>query len=221
MDLHIKIFLGLLLITLFSYVFRFGKKEIYVKMVIVLMILWGLTTLSALCLVKYAGFRNNLFVFHIATPLEFTVLCILYKSVISNAGVKRTISVSVPIFILFCILFSAFIQFPVSNNSYEVIIESVTMVFLSLYYLREVLLLQQVNVLHRFPMFWISIGILFYFTGILLIEGMLNYLIRHSMELARRLYLIENLFQYLLFLSFITGAYCSKTSFRSLKKITN
>ncbi len=190
----------------------------YVKMVIAFMLLWLVTAVTAMVLVRYVKLKNNLFVFHISTPIQYIILCTLYKSVILNARIKRIIAVSIFCFIVLSIFFSAFIQLPASNNSYVVSIESVIMIFLSLYYLREILLLQQVTVLHRFPMFWISIGILFYFTGILLIEGMLNYMIIHSMELAKRSYMIENLFEYLLFVLFIIGAFCNKNSLASLKK---
>lgn len=179
-------------------------------MVILLMILWFITTSIAIYLVRFAGFKNNLFVFHISTPLEYTILAMLYKNEISSVIVKKIILISIPVFIVLSFLFGFFIQTPDTNNTQIIIIESVIMVFLSLFFLREVLLLQQVTVLHRYPMFWISVGILFYFIGNLVIEGMLNYLISHSMDLAKRSYRLGYIFKYLLFLLFIIGAYCNR-----------
>lgn len=220
MDLYSKVYFGLLFITLISYVISFGKKEQYVRMVILLMILWFSTSAIAIYLAKYAGFKNNLFVFHISTPLEYVILSMLFRDVIANAAVKRIIILSIPFFIALSILFAVFIQAPDTNNSNIIIIESVILLFLSLFFLREILLLQQVTVLHRFPMFWVCVGILFYYTGNLVIEGMLNYMIRHSMELARRTYRVGYIFKYLLFILFIIGAFCSKSP-RLLSKKNN
>jgi hypothetical protein len=211
MNIYDKVYFGLLIITLVSYLISFRKKERYVRMVILVMILWFLTTAAAICLIKYAGMTNNLFVFHISAPLEYLILSILYKDVINNKAVKKIIILSIPFFITLSILSSAFIQKADVNNSNMIIAESVIMIFLSLFFLRETLLLQRVTVLHQFPVFWISVGILIYFTGNLVIEGMLNYMINHSMELARRIYRIGYIFKYLLFVLFIVAAFCRKT----------
>jgi hypothetical protein len=218
MSIYSKVYIGLLFITLVSYVITSGKKEKHEQMVILLMVLWFFTSAAALYLVKYAGLKNNLVVFHISTPLEYVILSMLYRDAIVNTTIKKVILLSIPFFIAVSILFSFFVQPPDTNNSYIIIIESVVMVFLSLFFLREILLLQQVTVLHRFPMFWISVGILFYFTGNLIIEGMLNYMVRHSMELAWRTYQIGYIFKYLLFILFIIGAFCNKFPRLLLKK---
>lgn len=212
MSIYSKVYFGLLFITMVSYLILFRRKELYVKMVISLMGVWFLTTAVAICLIRYAGFKNNLFVFHVSTPLEYIVLVLLYKNVIVNQKVKKYILLSIPFFIAVSILFAIFVQTPDTNNTQIIIIESVFMVFLSLFFLREVLLLQQVTELHRFPMFWISVGILFYFIGNLVIEGMLNYLINHSMDLAKKAYRIGYIFKYLLFILFIIGALCNTRS---------
>jgi hypothetical protein len=204
-----KVYFVLLMITLLLYFITLISKAPYAKMIVLLITLWLLTSVSAMFFSKYVGLKNNLFIFHIATPLEYLVICLLYRDAIVNKRMRNMITFSIPAFILLSMLFSAFIQKPDVNNSYMVLIEYVIVVFLSLYFLREVLLLQQVTVLHRFPMFWISVGILFYYTGNLIMEGMLNYMITHSMELALRTYNLSYVLKYLIFLLFIIGAVCS------------
>jgi hypothetical protein len=218
MDLYSKVYLGLLFITLVSYVTTYRENEKYSKWVILLMILWFFTVAVAIYLSEYAGFKNNLFVFHISTPLEYAILGMLFRGVLVNTTLKKIIALSIPFFVVLSILFAAFIQKPDANNSDIIIIESVMLIFLSLFFLREVLLLQQVPDLHRFPMFWICVAILFYYIGNLIVEGMLNYLIRHSMELARRAYRVAAIFKYLLFILFIIGAFCNKFPGLLLKK---
>ncbi len=218
MNIYRSVYFGLLLFCLFSYCINFRKKEHYAWLVVLLLLLWLCTAAIAIYLIKSVGLKNNLFIFHISTPLEYVILCMLYKHSIVNAQIRKMISYSIPVFIVLSMLFSIFIQTPDFNNSYTVIIESVVMIFLSLFFLREVLLLQQVTILHQFPMFWISVGVLFYYTGNLIIEGMLNYMVNHSMELARRAYMISYIFKYLLFCLFIIGAFCDRPFTFAIKK---
>lgn len=220
MNLHTELYIGLLLITLFSYL-RPRRKEFFSRMIVLLMILWLATTGIAIYLVKYAGYKNNLFIFHISTPLEYTILALLYKDVITSKRVKKTINWSIPVFVILSILFALFIQPPDINNSQVVVIESLIMIFLSLFFLREVLLLQQARSISRFPMFWISVGVLSYFTGNLVMEAMLNYLISHSPDLARNIYRTWHFFKYLLFVSFIIGAFCDRPFRKSILKNDN
>jgi hypothetical protein len=215
--IYIYLYLGLLLITLLSYSISSGKKAYYIKMVILLMSVWVLASAMALYLRKYSG--NNLIVFHVLAPVEYTILALLYRSVITHPRIKKMISISIPLFIVTAILFSLYVQPIDTNNSKIVIIESILVIFLSLFFLREVLLFQQITVLQRFPMFWISTGILSYFTGHMLIEGLLNYLMSNSMELARRAYYLEFPFKYLLFVLFIVGAFCGKAFRKPVKNL--
>lgn len=175
--------------------------------IIAYLVLSLVTSIVATYLRK-TGVRNNLFLFHIYTPIEYTILGLLYRNEVTGALLKKIITATIPFFITLSIVFSAFVQKPDENNSFITVIESLLILSWSLFYLREVLLLQQVTHLHRFPMFWICVGILFYFTGSLITEGMLNYLIKHSLPLAQRVYSIGYIFRYLLLILFIIGAWC-------------
>ena len=206
MNIYTKIYLVLVVITLIIYLSGFHRKKWYGKMVILHLALCLITTVTAIALIKYGRFQNNLFVFHIATPIEYAIFAMLYANVIVSNKLKKYIFYSIPAFVMLCVLFFLTVQPLTVNNSYVVMIESIIMVGLSLYFLRQLLLLQQVQSLNSFPMFWICVAILFYFIGSLIIEGMLNYLMRHSMELARKTYRVGYIFKYLLFLLFIVGA---------------
>ena len=144
----------------------------------------------------------------------------LYKNTIENTIIRKLITLSIPVFVAVSIFFTMYIQKMNVNNSYIALMEYVIVVILSLFFLRELLLLQQVTVLHRYPMFWISVGILFYYTGNLIIEGMFNYMISHSMQLALRLYNLSYILKYLLFLLFIIGAFCNIFPSRVNKTVT-
>lgn len=180
------------------------------RYIIALLVLWLFTTVSAILLSSYAGVSNNLFIFHIMTPVEYGILALLFNHVITETTVKRITRISIIPFCLLCIFSAFFFQKVTENNAYMIVTESVIIVFLSLYYLREVMTLQHVTELQRFSMFWITAGLLFYFTGNLVIEGMLNYMIRHSMTLALRTYRLGYVFKYLLFILLIIGVVFSR-----------
>lgn len=210
MNIQDTIFFILLLAAIIFYIIAAGKKKYFGSAIIAYLVLILVTSILALYLMK-TGVRNNLFLFHIYTPIEYTILCLLYRNAVAGPLLKKIIYASIPFFIVLSIMFSAFVQKPDENNSFITIIESLLILSWSLFYLREVLLLQQVTHLHRFPMFWICVGILFYFTGSLITEGMLNYLIKHSIELARRVYSFSYIFKYLLLILLMIGAWCQIT----------
>ena len=219
MNLYSGIYIALLILTLVAYVVTYRKEEQHAKMIILLLVLWLLTSVAAVYLYQYAGVKNNLFIFHISTPLEFITVSLLYKNAMASAVVKKLITVAIPLFLVMSILFSAFVEKPDSNNSYMVIVQSIMLTFYSLFFLRETLLLQQVQKLQLYPMFWISFGILFYYVGILLIEGLFNYLNSRSIDLLRRAYKIEHLIKYSLFLLLIVSAFCNKIKRKSNHKV--
>lgn len=212
MTAYLKVYIILLCVVLIFYILPIRKKAQHERMITLLMLLWLLTTLAGRYMVNTLGFKNNLLVFHICTPIEYAILCVMYKQLIVSPFLKRLIMLSIPSFILLAAFFSAFVQQTDVNNSIIFIIESVLMVIWSLLYLREVMLLQQITSLHRFPAFWISVAILFYYIGHLVIEGMLNYLMSISMDLAVRIYRVEYLFKYLALVLFAIGSFYSKTA---------
>jgi hypothetical protein len=209
-NIYTEIYIGLAALSLLFYLPLLRRGESYARWIVLYLALCLITTAAAILLPAYTGQKNNLFVFHIFTPLEYTVLSLLYSHVISDVRIRKVIRTSIPLFLLLSLLLSIFIQGYKSNNSYTVILECILLILWSLFFLREILLLQQVTALHRFGLFWISVGILFLFTGSLIIEGMLNYLINHSMELARRVYRFGYVFKYLQFILLIVGACCRK-----------
>jgi len=207
-------------LTLFVYIIRYKQTGEYGKFIILLMALWLIISATAIYLFKYAGVKNNLYLFHISTPIEYVLICLIYMNAISGAWLKKFVYWSMPVYVLLCIIFSSFIEKPDTNNSSTGVIESVLLVLISLLFLRETLVLQQVEDLKRYPMFWISVGVLAYYLGTLLIEGLYNYLVSRSIELATKVYKIEHVFKYLLFVLFIVAAFCNGRKQDNLKTAT-
>ena len=218
MNIYNGLYLVLSLITLISYLLLLPVRYSWVKFIVAYLALLLLTFLASVYLANIVKLKSNLFIFHISTPLEFVILSLFYRSVIVNKEMKKGIVWVILFFIFISVLFPIFLQSPNSSNPTIIIIESILLIFLSLFFLREVLLLQQISDIRRFPPFWIVVGILFYYTGSIIIEGMLNYMIHHSMELAARIFRIGYIFKYLLFIVFLIGALCQLPSAIGLKK---
>jgi hypothetical protein len=209
MNTYHKIYIILLACTLVAYFTAVEKKCRYRQWVILYLVLALVTTVTAISLIRLAGVKNNLFLFHVYTPLEFVVLSLLFHDMMTSHRIRRLIRFTIPAFLLLCLAFSLWVQPVHSNNSYCIIIGSILIITWVLLFLREVLLRQEVTSLSRYPMFWISAGVLFYFAGHLLIEGMLNYMMSHSMALARKAYRVGYVFKYMLFGLLMAGVFCN------------
>lgn len=182
------------------------SRQPYIRLVFIYLVSSLLVTLLAIYIRAFTKSESNLWLFHVFTPVEYTLFALFYFFALSRPDLKKIVLLSIPAFILLSLFFSLFIQ-PVShNNSYIGIIESILIICWTLLFWRELLLLRQVKILYRYPLFWISAGILVYFTETLVIEGLLDYLIKRSMELALQAYRISYIFKYLLLLSFTAGA---------------
>lgn len=207
MSIYTKIYLAFLLMALLSYIAA-RRNDRHAKWIILYLSLCLATTIAAAGVLKM-GWKNNLPIFHLFTPLEYTVLGLLYYNVLSSGRLKRVVLLSIPLFVLTAAVFSLFVQkYDTDSNSYVSIIEAILIILLSMFFLREVLLLQQVTSLQGFPLFWVSVGILFYFTGSLITEGMMNYFYRYHMDIALQAYRFSYVFKYLMFLMFTIGAFC-------------
>ena len=204
--LDITFFL-LLILSVISYLAAWRTGGTPVKIILIYLILILFTSVAAIYLTRVARLNNNLFLFHIYTPLEYLLLALFYRNILSPPMTKDIILFSIPVLIGTSIFFSLFIQKIDRNNSFITIIESTLIIIWALLFFRDILLLHHVTALQRYPLFWINVGILFYFIGSLIIEGMLDYLIKNSMDLARKAYKVGYIFKYILFLLLIAAAW--------------
>lgn len=208
MTLISGVYIGLTILTLVVYLLNYRQGERYWKFMVLYLLLVLITSVAATGVIEWGLTNNNLFIFHIYTPLEYLLLGLLYAYSMENMVIRRIILISIPLFMTVSVWLTAFVQ-PLSvNNSYSVIIESILIMLWTLVFIRETIMLQRESRLQRFPMFWISIGFLFYFVGGMFVEGLLNYMLNYSMELARQTYKMSFIFKYLLFVLLMVGASC-------------
>lgn len=203
------------LIALLFQVFHFRRDQPYQKFIVAYLIFFLCHSIVAIGIVELTALKSNLVVFHFFNPVEYALLSFVYVEAFSSHRIKRLIKLSVPLVMVLAIVLSLFVQPIQFNNFYFIMIESVLMVIWSLLFIRETILLQQERYLQQYPMFWVTVGILFYFIGNLCVEALLNYLNGQSLDMARRAYRISFIFKYLLLLLFMLSS-VSRKVFRKL-----
>jgi hypothetical protein len=204
MYLLIIIYLLILGIAVISYGWSSRSRDIYIRLMFLYLLLIMVTSLAAIYLVK----GNNLFLFHFSIPLEYVILSLIFHRYLQGRILKRIILVSIPVFLILSAVLSIYVQKLDENNSYAVGVESVAMISWSLLALRQLLSDPGIASPWRDHVFWITIAVLYSFTGNMIIEGMLNYTMHRSMDLAKRLYYVSIIFKYVFLLMLIAGCYC-------------
>lgn len=210
MDALLIPYFVLLIAALCFYAAALHTRVFYVQVLFVYLLLQCVVAVLSTWLVKVEHVRSNLYLFHVLTPLEYGLLAALYARQLHSGVLRTMVRISIPVFFAVALGLSLFVQKIHTNNSYACILESVLLILWVLCFLREVMLQQPVMQLYRYPMFWVSVGILFYFTGTLLTEGLLSYLLQRAMDLALAVYQLEYLFKYLLLLLLILGLQCTR-----------
>lgn len=155
--------------------------------------------------VLFKHLPNNLFLYHIYNPLEFTLYSLYFINLSMSPRISRIIFAGMPVFLLCSFVCSIFIQTLQVNNSFVVLSESVILIFYGLLYLRFINVYQIERRAEGNPYFWVTLGILLYFTGSLFIEGFLNLLMNVGEDVARQYYKLGFVFKYLMCILFLIG----------------
>jgi hypothetical protein len=110
---------------------------------------------------------NNMPIFNILTPIEYGFYAYLFYTNTIQDKVKKGIKYASIFFFVFAIFALFFIRSIMDFNSETRVLEALLLVFFSLVYFSELSKsIQSVNTnIYKIPMFWMGIGILFYFTG--------------------------------------------------------
>lgn len=108
---------------------------------------------------------NNLFLFHLYTPIEFGLLSIILSLINSRKKTKLIINGICILFILFCIFSALFIEPLSAFNSIARGIEGVLAIVLSIYFFYALFNDDDTKDLLKYPYFWLFSGWLIYFSG--------------------------------------------------------
>lgn len=148
--------------------------------------------------------RPNLFLAPIDTAIEFTLLGLMYRRALWPLAVARYLPVGIGLFVVGTALTYQPRLGTVEFSPVQHFIESVAVLALVLLYYRRVLSTRPVSLapLEREPMFWVSAGVLLYFSASSLIFLTSNLALFHSQELSINLWAIHALLY-----AFLNGFY--------------
>jgi hypothetical protein len=204
MDIYITLLIILGSIVLFFVKYAYTTREL--KLLGIFLLVTFVFELYANYLLYYS--IRNLYVYHILIPVQYALLAGIYIYALVNRTLKRIIVFSIPVVVVVSAVFAFTIQPITAYNSYAVSIKNILLAAWVLCYYRELFVLLHVSRIEQEPLFWISTGLLFYSLGDFFVEGLMNHMISHSMDLAQKFYYVYYLLNILLYLSFIMAFLC-------------
>ncbi len=155
------------------YNFRFLKEETQAIFFYVLIAIF-FEVLSRTLL--YMKFRNTLPMLHLYTAIEFTVFWLFYYRFFKFFYSKTAMGVLLSLFLLFAILNALFLQKIDTFNTYARGLESLMIISLSLLAFNKILVELDTRYPTKQPIFWVNTGVLFYFSGNLVVFVLSNYI---------------------------------------------
>jgi hypothetical protein len=193
----------ILLTTVVFYGFALRTRKDYVRIVFIWMSVHLL--MQAYFIYEHRnGLPHYRYLYQVFAAIEYPLLGLLYSRIITNRRVQKSIRVSIPAFLLLCVIFGMTIMKDSAENFYTMIISSFTLLCLSLVYLRELFLYGPQTQLYRYPLFWISIGILILSCADLITSDFPEHLVK-SPQLLRIVYWWDDFFCYTFLLFILVG----------------
>jgi hypothetical protein len=122
---------------------------------------------------------NNLYIFHIFTVLEFTLISLFYSRFFKRYFNSILIKIPIILFLGVCVVDYAINGFKFID-SFSISIESIVLIFYSLLLFYLVLKNLVFDNLLAAPVFWINTAILVYFSGNLVLFVFSNYMMANS-----------------------------------------
>ncbi len=121
--------------------------------------------------------ENNLFLLHIFTVIEFTLLTLIFQPHVKVLIPKKAIHFLIAAFFLFAVINSLFFESIQQFNAFGRALEGLLIIFLDLLCLVLILKTLKIKQPECSPLIWISIGTLIYFSGSLFVFIFSNYVL--------------------------------------------
>ena len=161
-------------------------------------------TLVAESLAEYFAHRyhNNLVVYHVFHPLEYSLLALVFRDLIGNRTLKTVILVSILLYMPFSILNSLYWERVAENqiNITAILVQSILLVWFALQVLFEFLRQPVYENIYPKPSFWLSMGVLIFFATNIFFWGYYNRLSdnERGVQVFYKILFYENLLLYFL-----------------------
>jgi hypothetical protein len=177
------IYYFLLSVVIIIGIVRYKKLTIPYK---ILLLYVGITLILEVLSVIWANiYQNNMPIMHISSCSEFLLTALVFYYLFKNRLIKRIISISIAVIILFFIFNSIILQ-PYTNKfpSNAILVSEIFYVILSLMIFKQMLQYPlQINITSQ-SIFWYNTAILFFSTTAFLNFGLVNYVVKHHLNPA-------------------------------------
>ncbi len=124
----------------------------------------------------FLNFRNTLPFLHLYTVLEFSLFWLFYYRFFKVFYSTKNMKTVLVLFVSFAIINAIFIQKIDTFNTYARGIESIILIALSLLAFNKIMVEVDTRYPTSQPVFWVNTGVLFYFSGNLVVFMLSNYI---------------------------------------------
>lgn len=200
------VYLGILLMGSILGVLHFKELNQSMKILCILLIITFFS--ESLSEMLYINLKNNLPIFHIYNPIQFTLLAIAYNYELKN---RMVIYFFIIIYIISSIINSIFFQsFFDEFCSNSININFILVCYICLWYLYRLLHEDTNNKFSNYPLFWISIGYLFANSTNLVGLGLFNTIT--DKEISNIFQNVRNFVNWFLYIVYIFAFYSKQAS---------
>lgn len=161
------IYLSLLILCFFISLSQYVKYgQAYTYKVLFFLLGFGVFTEVIQFYMQETSNKNVGFIYHFYNPIEYILYAFLYLDFYISTKAKKTLLWSIPIYLIFAILGSLFVYgiLDGKKDAHNHIIGDPLKVILPLYYLYELYNDDSQESVIILPMFWISVGTMFFFS---------------------------------------------------------
>lgn len=204
------IYFSMLYLTIVSFISQYKHLDYILKILFLYLVTLALINSMGMYVRLGLQVKNNLFLYHILTPVEYTLLSLIYYSALKSVLMKKVIRWSMYGFVVICIVLTLFVEGMQVIDSFARSIEALLVTIWILAYFYQILKTTKILNMQSDPLFWISLGFLIYFIGNLFIKGLLNTLIIQNRVLAKTFYQYLYLLEFNLFIQINIALYCRR-----------
>jgi hypothetical protein len=172
----------------------------YIRLLVALLLITLLIEVGAVWFYKTFRIKNH-WIYNVFTPVQFFLMwSMFFRSSISKNRYFIYSAILLGVFFFINIFWwQGYTMF----NSYTFMLSGALITFYTLSYLANLYRGEEVHRFNKEPMFWVCIGILFYFPANIIVTGFIYELYKYSKDLSIRLYHINKILNILMYSFFL------------------
>lgn len=169
-------------------------------------IIFAITVQASQDILKLKEIKGYDFVFHIYQPVEYSLLALFYFQLINNAVAKKVILASIPIVLLFSVVY-----YSVGNGVFygtDFIDFCVCAFFINIWvviFFIELLRSDEKLHLVQYPAFWVNAANMLFYGGCLMVMGVYFYVLNTDPVTAKQLLSVNHYLNLVLYSMYIIG----------------